>query len=170
MVCSHLGNFVKLCPSLHAEQGITMQFPPQRAKNQPNPAQDYTLLPTFSSSFHTLHFWVCLSLWITCSCNQLFLSLSTFSFTPSLILLTLHLWALSACVSALLPLLLPQERSRKVKKKKKYRKNCERMAEQWRREKQLRLTKDWLETIAGKDQWVGKSRGLHHLFVKLLHL
>lgn len=60
-----------------------MQFPPQRAKNQPNPAQDYTLLPTFSSSFHTLHFWVCLSLRISCSCNQLLLSLCPpFPFLP----------------------------------------------------------------------------------------
>lgn len=41
---SHYENLVKPCPSLHAERRITMQLSPQRVKNQPNPAWNYTLL------------------------------------------------------------------------------------------------------------------------------
>lgn len=72
---SHWGNLVKLCPSLHAEQGITTQFSPQRARNQPNPAWDYTLLLTFSSTSPVL------------SLSGLFLSLNrSFSFPPHIFL------------------------------------------------------------------------------------
>lgn len=57
------GNLVKPCPSLHAEQGITTQLSPQRVRNQPNPAWDYTLLLNFSPSFHapSLRVWLFLN-------------------------------------------------------------------------------------------------------------
>lgn len=52
MVFSHERNFVKPCPSLPAEQGITTQLSPQWVRKQPNPAWDYTILYRISPTFH----------------------------------------------------------------------------------------------------------------------
>lgn len=143
------GILVKLCPSMHAEQGITTQFSPQRAKNQPNPAWDYTLLLTSSSSFHALS--LSLSLVICLSLNPSFSSslhhVSLFSSLSDIFDTRPLSWL---CVSApTTPLLSPPEKQGKHRQT-----NIERVAVYWRgvKGKQHRPTEDWLETLIGRDQ------------------
>lgn len=92
--CHPLGEF---CPSMHAEQGITTRFSPQRAKNQSNPAWDYILLPSFPPPlFPSCSFAILLFPWIPHSQSIFFTSLLSILDTR---------WLIS------LPVLLPLLRS-----------------------------------------------------------
>lgn len=109
---------------MHAEQGITAQFSPQRAKNQPNPAWDYILFLTIPCFFPhvlplgsvSLSLSDCLVLLTSLHHLAPCLPLPTFSsFLPYI--LTLDFWALFVFLLPPLLCLAPRRQLRSRERK-----------------------------------------------------